>query len=297
MFTLGNQINDFIIVLFSILVEGMPFILIGSILSAIVQRYLKQKHIEHFLPKNRFMQKVAMCLLGNLVPVCECGNVPMAKRMIQKNMNAGLVISFLLAAPVFNPLVIASTLAAFPNNPSILVYRLIFTMIVAITASYLMEKLPTNQTIHVTAQPEPLDPKLPLQQSHQHSVIGIIKEDFIQMTSLFLIGAIIAALVQNLLPKEFILSFNSQEWLAILAMMVMAFIISICANVDAFFALAYTQIFPTSSILAFLVFGPMFDIKSIPMFKSIFTWRGLIILLGFCGSLIFLLSYLYFLFT
>lgn len=301
MLTLSNQINDFVIILLSILVEGIPFILLGSILSAIVQKYLKESHIINFLPKNRLMQKITMCLLGNLIPVCECGNIPMAKRMLSKNFGSGLTISFLLAAPVFNPLVIASTLAAFPGNYSILFYRLAFTMLVAISASYLMEKLPQKEIIKILPennnQSEDIAKKDERMKQHQHGITTLIKTEFLQMTSLFLVGAIIAAMIQSLLPKEVILSFNNQEWIAILAMMALAFVISICSNVDAFFALAYTQIFPTSSILAFLVFGPMFDIKSVPMLKSIFTWRGLTILILFSGSLIFFLSYLYFLFT
>lgn len=298
MLTLPNQINDFTIILLSILVEGIPFILAGSILSAIVQKYLSEQTIVKFLPKNKLLQKVGMSLMGNLIPVCECGNIPLAKRMLKKNLSPALTISFLLAAPVFNPLVIASTIAAFPGNYSILIYRLLFTLIIAVAVAYIFEKLPAKKVINANLA----DVKGPAENPFEHDeakrgLIATIKGEFLQMTSLFLLGAIIAALVQTLIPKEIILSFNNQEWIAIIAMMVLAFVISICANVDAFFALAYAQIFPTSSILAFLVFGPMIDIKAIPMLKSIFTWRGLTILVSLIALLTFLLSYSYFLFS
>lgn len=294
MFNLPNQFNDFFIILLSILVEGIPFIMAGSLLSAIVQKYLSEHTILKFLPKNKLLQKVGMSLMGNLIPVCECGNIPLAKRMLKKNLSPALAISFLLAAPVFNPLVIASTLAAFPNNYWILVYRLLFTLIIAVVVAYIFEKLPTIEVIKTTGTVS----ENPYEQNEpQHGLVATIKGEFLHMTSLFLIGAIIAALVQTLIPKELILSFNSQEWIAIIAMMVLAFIISICANVDAFFALAYAQIFPTSSIIAFLIFGPIIDIKSIPMLKSIFTWRGLIILISLVALITFLLTYSYFLFT
>lgn len=301
--SLPTYLNDFLVIFLSIVVEGIPFILFGAIMSAIVELWFSEKLLLRLLPKRKFTQHFSMTLLGNLMPVCECGNIPLARRMIKKNIPPALTITFLLAAPVFNPLVIAATIAAFPNDISILLYRLLFTAIIAIGAGYLFSNLSSKYTVREKLLKDESE-----HVGHSHDIeksarkpskftrfIAVCKKDFLELTSIFIVGALIATFIQTLLPKELILQLNQQEWIAILAMMALGFIISICANVDSFFALAYSQIFPVSSILAFLVFGPMIDLKAIPMLRTIFSWRAIGILTAFTGLGSFLLAYLYFL--
>lgn len=294
---LPAKLNDFLIILLSILVEGIPFILIGAIISGFVEIWLSKKDILKILPKNKFLQFVSMGLLGNVLPVCECGNVPLARRMILKKVPHHLAITFLLSAPVLNPIVILATIAAFSNDLSILFYRILFTLIIAISLGYIFSFISKEKVLNPKLSETPDDHHHTHQSSKLDTVLKITKREFIEMMSVFLIGATIAASIQNFFPKSFILSFNQTEWLSIIAMMVLAFTISICSNVDSFFALAYAQIFPTSSILAFLVLGPMIDIKAIPMFKTIFSWKTVYAITAYVFLSTFLLTYIYYLLT
>ncbi len=295
---LSPKINDFFIILFSILIEGIPFILFGAFLSALVEIYFSEERVQKILPKNRFMRFSSMVMMGNIIPVCECGNVPFARRLISKGIKPYFVLTFLLAAPVFNPIVIASTIAAFPNNYEIVFFRLLFTFIIAVSLGYIFMLFSSrDMLIDKLIEQRRQKIKEKNHKRHKHGFFSIIHKEFIEMTAIFLFGATIASIIQIVVPKELIFQFTQNEWIAILAMILLAFVVSICSNVDAFFALAYSQIFPTSAILAFLVFGPMIDIKAIPMFKTIFKWKPLLIIIALIALLTFFLSYLYFLFT
>ncbi len=303
---LASKVNDFFVLLFSILVEGMPFILIGAILSSLVAIYFPQKKLSGFLPKNKLSKLVTMSLLGNLVPVCECGNVPFARRMIKQNIPPYLALTFLLAAPAVNPIVIVSTLVAFSGDYHILMYRLIFSLIIAVLVGYIFSFFRSKDILN-----KKLEECCDHSHSHSHdhdepeidkknkvlTLMNIVKNEFLEITAIFVFGAAIAAAIQLFLPQSFILSFQQSEWMSILGMIALAFVVSICSNVDAFFALAYSQLFPTSSIIAFLVFGPMIDIKAIPMLKLIFSWKALILLISMVLTLTFSLCYIYFVMT
>lgn len=289
---LSPKVNDFFIILFSLLVEGIPFILIGGVLSALVEIYVSEERIQKVLPKNKLLRFLSMGLLGNVAPVCECGNVPFARRMILKKIEPFFVLTFLLAAPVFNPIVIISTMVAFPNDFSIVMYRLLFTLIIAVSIGYIFSFFAEKDVLINKLKERRL-----AKHDHHHGILNIVQKEFLEMTGIFIFGAIVASFIQIVVPKEFFFQFYEQQWIAILAMMALGFVISICSYVDAFFALAYSQVFPTSSILAFLVLGPMIDIKAVPMFKTIFKWRALTIIIGLIATETFLLSYLYFLFT
>lgn len=291
--TLPTFINDFFIILMSIVVEGIPFILIGALLSGVLEQYVTPERIIKWLPKKRFPQLLTMSALGNIMPVCECGNIPFARRLIYKKVAPALAITFLLAAPVFNPIVIAATYSAFFNQPEILWFRILFTLIIAISIGFIFLAIPHDQLLKKEVDSH-------AHHHHHHhgptTLLGVIKKEFIEMTGIFLFGATIATAIQLFVPNDTVFLFNQREWISIIAMMLLAFVVSICSNVDAFFALAYAQVFPTSSILAFLVLGPMIDIKAIPMFRTIFKWKPIFMLAGYIFAMTFLLCYLYFLF-
>ncbi len=302
-----SPVNDFLVIFFGIFIAGIPFILIGALLSALVEIALSPEKIVSLLPKQRFLKFFSVALLGLVLPVCECGNVPLARRMILKDMAPSLALTFLLAAPVLNPLVIISTLVAFPQEPMFVVWRVLASLGIALIVGMLFTYIPSSQL---------LVKKL---QNHKDHVHGdscchegghtsikasrwsrfwmVTRKEFLEMCGIFLFGALLASSIQLFLPQDFANQVVSSEWLAILVMMLLAFIVSICSNVDAFFALSYAQVFPMSSILAFLVLGPMLDIKAIPMLKSIFRWKPLLIIIALVSSLSFLVSMLYFLFS
>lgn len=291
--TIPYLLNDFLIILFSILVEGIPFILLGALLSAVAEVWVSEEKVAQIMPKNLVGKLSTMTLLGNILPVCECGNVPFARRLIIKKIKPFLALTFLLAAPVMNPIVILSTIAAFPGEPGIVLFRILFTVIVAVSVGMLFMKVSDAQMLNK----ELMKRRKKSDHSHRHGFLDTVGRDLLEMSAIFVFGGIIATSIQLFIPKDFVLAFNNAEWLSILAMMLLGFIVSICSNVDAFFALAYAQVFPTSSILAFLVFGPMIDIKALPMFSTIFSWKTVALISVLCAVITFNLSYLYFLFS
>ena len=298
--SLPDTFNNFFLVFLSIIIEGIPFILIGAILSGLVETFVSREKIASLIPRSKFWGFLMMALMGSVLPVCECGNIPFARRMILKQVPAHFALTFLLAAPTFNPLVIASTLAAFPGNYSVTIWRLVFSLIIAVSIGYIFSFIPKNR--FVIKDICKIDTKKHTHHHHHtdgtlHGFARLVQEEFLEMMSIFIFGAIIASSIQIFLPSHLIASFNSSTWVAILAMMLLGFVVSICSNVDAFFALAYARIFPMSSILGFLVLGPMIDIKAIPMFKTIFQWKALMVIICFVSTFTFLLSYLYFLLT
>lgn len=287
------MLNDFFVIVLSLLVEGIPFILMGSLLSGFVHVYISRETVVSFIQSMKSGARVAMNFLGMVFPVCECGNIPFARQLIRKGISPTLSITFLLSAPVINPIVIIATLAAFPNDPQIVLWRVVFTFIVATAVGAAMELLPQDQIVLAGAD-------TPISSCHHNKksllhTLHHVRGEFLEMMGIFTFGSMIATSIQMFIPRDFVLLFNEHAWVSILVMMLLGFIISICSNVDAFFALAYSQIFPESALLAFLVFGPMIDIKAIAMLRTTYTWKTIFTMSSLCLLFTFLLTYIYYL--
>ncbi len=302
---LNYQLGDFITTFRSIIIQAFPFLLLGIIISGLVSidfftgvlKFFETKlrfkvNITSVIFKNRFLRYIRISLLGFLVPVCECGNVPVARRFMLKGMRPSETITFLLAAPIINPITIISTSEAFGANSIILISRVLGGFIIANIIGMLFGLL-KNEEVLLTKNFY-LDVC-----NHNHKnrkisgkffeFIETIKEEFISILPVLLIGAFIASASQIFLPREVILSIGQNAVLSIVSMLVFAFIISICSSTDAFVAIAYSKTFVPGAIVAFLTFGPMIDIKILTLLKSSFKGWVLILLtaLALLGSFLF----------
>ena len=213
------------------------------------------------------------------MPVCECGNVPVARTLIAKGLKPQEAIVFLLAAPSINFITFIVTWEAFSFNHGVAIGRVLATLVIANLAALLVAKLIPASSIltdEFTATCE-------AQRHSRRSIAGaltLFRSEMWLIFRLLVVGAMIAAASQTLVPRDTITAIGSNLVLAVLAMLILAFVISICSSVDAFFALAYVNTFSLGSIMAFLVAGPMVDIKMIALMKTTFTYRTIAVMAG-----------------
>jgi len=337
-----NQLNSAFTLFLSLLVEAMPFLLLGVLFSGLLLLWVDERKLVAAMPKNPLLGAILGSCVGFLFPVCECGNVPVARRLLLQGAPTPVAIGFLLAAPTINPIVIWSTWVAFRDQPEIVVLRVLFSLGIAIavacifsvqadlrpllqpavTRSILRSHSPVKpgwEPVGTQKEQTPLllqsgsfllgQPGAPLRMDAtvlQASLSAakpnkpardrwrLFLENTVQelreLGGVLVLGSAIAALIQVAVPREIIISLGSGPVTSILAMMILAAVVSICSTVDSFFALAFASTFTGGSLLAFLVFGPMIDFKAIGLMLSVFKPRAIIYLFALAAQLTFLLT-------
>ncbi|MDJ0756761.1 MAG: permease [Ardenticatenaceae bacterium] len=268
----------FVTIFLGIFVEAAPFLLAGSIVSGLIDIFLDDRLVERVIPDSPLAGAFVGAIMGFAFPVCECGVVPVTRRLYQKGMPLSVGISFLLAAPVVNPIVVASTYAAFGWGP-ILSGRFIITIAVAFLIGLLFTWAKPQDILR------PVTDVSHDHHRHDHDTSGIhfrerlwaaiqvAGNDFIDMARYLIIGSMLAALMQTIVPQSTLLALGGGEFSSVATLMVLAFVLSICSTVDAFLALSFVNTFTTGAVLSFLTFGPMVDIKSSLMFLGVFRRR------------------------
>ncbi len=272
---IGQRFQTFVTIFLGIFIEAAPFLLIGSLVSGLLAIFVDQEFITRFVPRNAFWGALTGAAMGLAFPVCECGVVPVTRRLYEKGLPLSTGIAFLLAAPVVNPVVIIGTYSAFGAGP-ILFGRLVFTFLVAAIVGLVFKFAKPHEVLlpsvemhtheHIYAKTLPISARL-------QAALNTAGDDFLDMARYLIIGSVLAASMQTLVPQSALLSIGQGPVLSVIAMQMLAFVLSICSTVDAFVALAFVNSFTTGSILAFLVFGPMVDIKSSLMFLGVFQRR------------------------
>lgn len=330
-----NQLHDAFTLFLSLLVEAMPFLLLGVALSSSLLFLISEKQLIAKLPKNPVLGSLVGSCIGFLFPVCECGNVPVARRLLLSRVPPSVAISFLLAAPTINPIVIWSTWIAFGDRPNIVIFRVLFSSAIATIVGCVFSIQPDSRSLLQTSfakrlqpiavpQPDNISPLLQsgtfllgegksirfddslsvetkpamvknLQSKWQLFFSNLLAE-FSELGGMLVFGSAIAATIQVFVPREIILSLGQDTITSILAMMLLAAVVSICSTVDSFFALSFAATFTSGSLLAFLVFGPTIDIKSVGLMASIFKPKIIVYIFTLVAQLtfIFTLAYSYF---
>lgn len=279
-----------------IFIEAAPFLLFGTIVSGLLEVFVSREDILRVIPRHPVAAPVAGAMMGFVFPVCECGVVPVTRRLFTKGLPISAGIAFLLAAPVMNPIVLASTFIAFGFGP-VLVARFAVTAIVAVAVgiAFAVSARPEQMlrpasfaTISggSTDAPRIVDrPTLGvgLRRAFQFSV-----DEFFDMGRYLVIGSLLAALMQMYVSQETLLALGSGPVVSVVVLQAVAFVLSVCSTVDAFLALAFVGTFSTGSIVSFLTFGPMIDIKSTLMFLGVFRRRTVfyLVLLPFLMTLL-----------
>ncbi|WNF37911.1 permease [Bacillaceae bacterium IKA-2] len=271
----------------SIIIEAFPFILLGVFVSALIQIYVSEDKIQKFLPKNALAALLPAALLGAIFPICECAIVPVVRRLIKKGMPLHVGVVFLVGAPILNPVVFASTFYAFRNNPTVLYSRMGLAFILAILIGAIMYFIFRNKTDQLKWSKEELMGKqvtqvvVPTKKSNRFKqTMYHAADEFFMMGKYLIAGAFIAALFQTLLDRSLLQALGSNEYSATFVMMAFAYVLSLCSEADAFVAASFANNFTTSSIIAFLVYGPMIDLKNTIMLLAFFKTKFVLVFIA-----------------
>lgn len=283
-----DPLTYFTTIFLGIFIEAASFLLLGAVAAGLVEVFVSPEALTRFVPRHPLLGALAGSLLGLFFPVCECGVIPLARRLFAKGLPLSVGVAFLLAAPVFNPIVIASTIAAFGLG-RILLLRLGLTLAIAVGTGLVFA---TQRHAYRLLRPLawapmagashalPLTPRRPGWRTGVARVVTITMDEFYEMGRYLVFGSLLAAAMQTVLPQAALLTVSAGPVLSVLTMTLLAVVLSICSTVDAFIALAFAPTFTTGALLAFLVFGPMVDIKSTLMYLSVFRPRPVFYLIG-----------------
>ncbi|RIK28727.1 MAG: hypothetical protein DCC55_38500 [Chloroflexi bacterium] len=257
---LSQRFQTFVTIFLGIFIEAAPFLLAGSIVSGFIAIFVDQSMLDRFLPRRALPAALSGAALGMIFPVCECGVVPVTRRLYEKGLPMSIGIAFLLAAPVVNPVVIVSTYAAFGWGP-VLWARLGVSFAVAAIVGLIFHVarpremlLPAVNDLHHEACHHS-------QGSHGHAhssqspasmgdrtrqALNTAGDDFLDMARYLIIGSMLAATMQTLVPQTTLLAIGQGPVTSVLTMQALAFVLSVCSTVDAFLALAFSSSFTHS---------------------------------------------------
>lgn len=285
----------------AIVLEAAPFLLLGALLGALFEVFVPSGAVERFIPRNPLAQVGAGLFAGLLLPTCECGVVPVVRRLMQKGVPPRMAIPYMLAAPVVNPVVLVSTYVAFQSDLSMVLWRVVLVVIPATLLGLAVGDLSGAEVLRLpggTKHPEPLcscGHDHGHEHGHDHShdhccghdhghsgssgamrrvvdVLAHTGREFLDMGRFLVLGAVVAALFKTQLPGHFIALFAENVWLAVPAMLALAVLLSVCSEADAFVAAGFAM-FPRAAQLGFVALGPMLDLKLAPMFYAVFQRR------------------------
>lgn len=288
----GNALAEswptFTTVFLGIFIEAIPFLLMGTLASGFVEVFVSPDFFARIRSKSAPASALIGCFLGLLFPVCECGVVPLVRRLYQKGLPLSTGIAFLLAAPVINPIVIFSTASAFGFG-SMLWMRIGFTALIAFVSGLIFSSASSSDEVLQASQGVCCEIH-----DHHHAeeslsreklfvkierIMRVAMDELFEMGRYLVFGALISAGIQTFIPQSILLNIGGGAVLSVLVMIALAVVLSICSTVDSFIALSFLGSFSTPSILAFLLYGPMVDIKSMLMFTHVFKPRAVLYLL------------------
>ncbi|MEX2414958.1 MAG: permease [Paenibacillaceae bacterium] len=285
----GTNIQSFKIMFISIILEAFPFILIGVLISALLQTFVPEHVIQRLVPRNPILGVLYACVIGIIFPICECGMIPVMRRLIHKGMPLYIAVVFIVAGPILNPIVFASTFMAFRSRPEITYSRMglafICALIIGLIVYRFVRSNPLRHSHHEHSHgPTHGHTHEHSQEEHHHhggkwnTVLKHSSDEFFEMGKYLVFGAFLAALVQTMLSREWLVSVGTGDLSSHFFMMAFAYIISLCSTSDAFVASSFISTFSAGSLLSFLVFGPMLDFKGTLMLLAIFKTRFVLIL-------------------
>jgi uncharacterized membrane protein YraQ (UPF0718 family) len=253
----GNipQVETFVLVFASIVIEALPFILLGAAVSALIQVYVSDALFARIVRLPLTLQLPGAALGGFAFPVCECGSVPVARRLIARGLHPSAGVAFMLASPILNPVVLASTWVAYGGRGlggQMVVARAALGLAVAVIAGWAVGGEGVG-AMRKTIDSEPAASKA-------RSFVDHLSADFFFMGRFLIAGAAVAAALQTIVPQSLVAGVARTPVVGSLALMAIAFVLSLCSEADAFVAVSFAP-FPLGSQLAFMVFGPVVDVK------------------------------------
>ena len=310
----STNIQSFKTMFLSIILEALPFILLGVIVSSLLQIFVSEQTITRIIPKNPILAILFACLIGIIFPVCECGMIPIVRRLIKKGMPVYVAVVFILIGPILNPIVYAATYMAFRSRPEIAYSRMALAFVVASIIGLVIYRFVKGNVLRVTAEILHSEQHTTHEHSHTHehnhshdhehehghnhsnklfSLLGHASDEFFEMGKYLMFGSLVTAIIQTFVARESLVTIGHDGLGSHIFMMGFAYILSLCSTSDAFVASSFINTFSKGSLLTFLVFGPMLDFKGTLMLLSVFKTKfvlllsGLIVVTVLVGSLLF----------
>ena len=297
-----TPINTTINIFLGIILQAVPFLLIGVIISSFLQVFVSNEAIERRFPKRLGLGMLVAVLAGVCLPVCDCASIPIFRSLIRKGVPTPVAITFMTATPVINPVVMLSTYYAFNGSLRIVAARMGLGIISAVLIVLYFALRPSRGRVIAggidvlmcncgcyegVRSVTTLSGKLGLLLRHSQA-------EFFNVGKYLMIGAFIASFFQTIVTKAFAVQSSTDFAASLFVMMIMAFLLSLCSSSDAIVARSFASRFPLASIMGFLVFGPMMDIKNVIMlsngFSKVFIARLFTVVFIVCFLVVFLLA-------
>ncbi|AJF29290.1 MULTISPECIES: permease [Clostridium] len=275
-----NIMEKFFSTFVDIMMDSTPFIVLGAIISGVMQIYISNETIRKCIPKNNIIGYFGAALIGLIFPICECAIIPITRALIKKGVPLGFAMTFMMAVPLINPIVIMSTYTAFNDNISMVIARtvggfvgailigVIMTLLQGRRQYLLMDRLVDNKSYcncgcndNGIMKCDGNKFKLLL----EHSV-----KEFLDIMKYLIIGAFLATAFQVLVPTSIFDNISNGKMLSIIFMMLLSFLLSLCSEVDAFIGKNLLNQYPFCGVVAFLIFGAMLDMKNLIMLFGTF---------------------------
>lgn len=292
----SNLLQGFSTIFVSIFLEALPFILLGSFISAVIQLFISEETLRNIIPKNVFLGVISAALIGLVFPLCDCAVVPVVRRLIKKGMPLYIAVTMLLSIPIINPIVLLSTYYAFSNNISVVFIRATLGIIGAILIGLLINYFEKGRPVIKESVKHHTHSHCHCHHEHSHekesiplTILELLQHTFDELNDVgrfLILGAFLSSLMQTLIPREYITSVGSNRILSVLVMLLLAFLLAVCSETDAFIARTFVGQFTSGAIIAFLILGPMVDIKNAMMlggsFKGRFVFKLIALIFIFC---------------
>ena len=293
--------SNFCLVFTSILLEEMPFMLVGSIAGGLMEEFVSRERMLSILPKRPWMSAALAALAGIILPVCECAVVPIVKRLAGKGLPPQACVAYLLAAPIVNPIVAASTALAYRMDLRVVAVRMVLGYVIALGVGLLVGRffktstpflaIPADAEEHFNCacghchahdeeehtHDEAAEPHSPIARRLARS-LRHAATDFIAIGPYLMLGALIAALATTYIDRRSFLVLGDWPFAGSALMIALAFLLNLCSQADAFVAASFNGLVPLSSQMAFMLIGPILDLKLLLMYRTLFRKRAIILI-------------------
>ena len=241
----------------AICIQAAPYLVLGVLLSTAIAVFVPPSFFTRALPVRASLAVPVAGLAGAALPGCECGSVPVAASLMRRGVARGPAVAFLLSAPAINPVVLVATAVAFPGRPGMVLARLVGSLATALTVGWLWQRLGRDLPIRAGVS-------APDDASMWHRAQLTASHDLAQALGMLTIGAASAAFLNVTVPRSWLDHLAGNAIAGIVALALLAVVLAVCSEADAFIAASLTQ-FSLTARLAFMVVGPAVDVKLIAM--------------------------------
>lgn len=286
----------------SLLIQILPFILLGTFISGVIQIFMPKNSFLKLFEKTSLRTLFFALFIGAFFPVCDCAMVPIASSIVKKGYSVPVTITFLLASPAVNPIVILSTYYAFPNMSKMVFYRIGYGILIAFIMGlilYILEVIKSRKSEKVekiSVIKDHIDKyrfgeinmdilKTKGKFRYIEAVIIHCKQELFKIGPYIVFGAMVSSIIQVSVPKSAFFAMNKINFISVAIMLLCSFFISICSTSNAFIARSFYNIMPINAILAFIVMGPILDITNVSVMLGTFKKKFIV---GLIASLVYI---------